>query len=76
LLRRYDALDFKRFDQSLKHCPADALCRNCMPVNDTADTCWAVKTPILYKVKSWGKVVTEHKSQQVPALDLSRVMMP
>ncbi len=47
-----------------------------MPVNDTADTCWAVKTPILYKVKSWGKVVTEHKSQQVPALDLSRVMMP
>lgn len=39
-----------------------------MPINDTADTCWPVKTPILYKVKGWGKVETEHKDQQVRCL--------
>jgi hypothetical protein len=35
-----------------------------MPLNDTADTCWAVKSPILYKVKSWGKIETAHQSEQ------------
>lgn len=62
---RYSATDHTKFDQSLKHCPLGAVCRNCMPLNDTADTCWAVKSPILYKVKSWGKIETAHKSEQV-----------
>ena len=65
LLCRYSATDHTKFDQSLKHCPLGAVCRNCMPINDTADTCWAVKSPILYKVKSWGKIETSHKSEQV-----------
>lgn len=64
LLCRYSATDHTKFDQSLKHCPLGAVCRNCMPINDTADTCWAVKSPILYKVKSWGKIETSHKSEQ------------
>ena len=54
--RRYTATDHKEFDQTLKHCPASAFCRNCMPINETADSCWAVKTPVLYKVKSYGKI--------------------
>ena len=70
-VRRYDALDYTRFDQSLKHCPPEARCRNCMPLNDTADTCWAVKTPVLYRVKSWGKIVTDDQSQQVHLLFLT-----
>lgn len=65
LLYRYSATDHTKFDQSLKHCPLGAVCCNCMPINDTADTCWAVKSPILYKVKSWGKIETAHKSEQV-----------
>lgn len=54
--RRYTATDHREFDQTLKHCPASAFCRNCMPINETADSCWAVKTPVLYKVKSYGKI--------------------
>ena len=54
--RSYTATDHKEFDQTLKHCPASAFCRNCMPINETADSCWAVKTPVLYKVKSYGKI--------------------
>ena len=61
-LRRYTATDHKAFDQSLKHCPAGAFCRNCMPINDTADHCWAVKTPILYKIKSYGKIESKNKA--------------
>ncbi|EIE22506.1 cysteine proteinase [Coccomyxa subellipsoidea C-169] len=64
----YSATDHTKFDQSLKHCPLGAVCRNCMPLNDTADTCWAVKSPILYKVKSWGKIETAHKSEQESAM--------
>ena len=63
--RRYTATDHKQFDQSLKHCPAGAFCRNCMPINDTADTCWAVKTPILYKIKSYGKIQAKDKGDIV-----------
>ena len=45
--------DWKR----LKACPLDAVCRNCMPLNDTdPGTCWAVKEPVLYKLASYGKV--------------------
>ena len=43
--------------EDLKHCPDEFVCRNCMPMNDTdPGTCWAVKNPLLYKLKSWGKV--------------------
>ncbi|KAK9814553.1 hypothetical protein WJX72_007790 [[Myrmecia] bisecta] len=51
----YNATDHMKYDQSLKHCPADAICRNCMPIKDV-DTCWAVKTPILYKLTSYGRL--------------------
>ncbi len=55
-------LTTRQFDQSLKHCPAGAFCRNCMPINNTADHCWAVKTPILYKIKSYGKIESKNKA--------------
>ena len=43
--------------KKLKSCPLDAVCRNCMPLNDTdPGTCWAVKAPVLYKLASYGKV--------------------
>jgi hypothetical protein len=43
--------------KDMKHCPDEYVCRNCMPMNDTdPGTCWAVKNPLLYKLKSWGKV--------------------
>jgi Papain family cysteine protease len=38
-----------------KECPAIGICQNCMPINGT-DTCWPVKTPILYQLKSYGKI--------------------
>jgi hypothetical protein len=38
-----------------KECPAIGKCQNCMPINGS-DTCWPVKTPILYKLKSYGKI--------------------
>ena len=69
--RRYTATDHKSFDQSLKHCPAGAFCRNCMPINDTADHCWAVKTPILYKVKSYGKIESKNKGDIVSHIAVS-----
>ena len=62
---RYTATDHKSFDQTLKHCPAGAFCRNCMPINDTADHCWPVKTPILYKIKSYGKIEAKNKADIV-----------
>ena len=67
-MRRYTATDHTQFDQSLKHCPAGAFCRNCMPINDTADTCWAVKTPIVYKIKSYGKIEAKNKADIVSLL--------
>lgn len=43
--------------KQLKRCPLEAVCRNCMPLNDTdPGTCWAVKEPVLYKLASYGKV--------------------
>jgi hypothetical protein len=56
---RYNATDHSRYDEALDHCPAGAFCRNCMPVHDV-ETCWAVKTPILYKVERYGKVSQTH----------------
>ena len=38
-----------------KTCPAEGICTNCMPVNDT-DTCWPIKTPIMYTLNSYGKL--------------------
>ena len=53
----YDATDHTKFGdkKKIKECPAEGLCRNCMPVNGS-DTCWAVKTPILYFLESFGRV--------------------
>eukprot|EP00884_Botryococcus_braunii_P007130 jgi/Botrbrau1/16418/Bobra.0142s0017.1 len=55
----YNATDHTKYPRDLEHCPAGAICRNCMPVNGT-DTCWAVETPILYKLKRYGKVEGHH----------------
>ena len=38
-----------------KECPPEAICQNCMPI-DGKDTCWPVKTPVIYKLESYGKV--------------------
>jgi C1A family cysteine protease len=52
----YTATDHSKYAAiGLKHCPAGGYCVNCMPVNDK-DTCWPVKTPILYYVTSYGRV--------------------
>lgn len=53
----YSATDSSKFGdaKAVKSCPDAALCRNCMPVNGS-DTCWAVKTPILYFLESFGRV--------------------
>lgn len=49
-----------------KTCDAQAVCANCMPVENPKDpndlsvtTCWAVKNPILYYVTEYGKVSGE-----------------
>lgn len=62
----YDATDHTKFGdkKKVKECPAAGLCRNCMPVNGS-DTCWAVKTPILYFLESFGRVGS--KSYEVVA---------
>ncbi|KAK9810583.1 hypothetical protein WJX73_002238 [Symbiochloris irregularis] len=52
----YQATDHSAFDSSLKECPANAICRNCMPNSNETLTCWSVKTPILYKLSSYGKL--------------------
>jgi hypothetical protein len=51
----YNATDHTKFGKDVKECPAIAKCMNCMPINGT-DTCWPVETPILYKLKSYGKL--------------------
>ena len=53
----YNATDHTKFGdpKTVKACPAGGVCRNCMPVNGF-DTCWAVKTPILYFLESFGRV--------------------
>lgn len=52
---RYIATDHSAYDSTLQQCPDNAVCRNCMPINDS-NTCWSVKTPILYKLSSYGRV--------------------
>ena len=62
---RYTATDHKLYDPSLESCPFGARCRNCMPLNDSdPGTCWAVKTPILYGLQSYGQVQSP-KGQEV-----------
>jgi len=53
----YNATDHTKFGdpKKLKECPAGGLCRNCMPVNGS-DTCWPVKTPVLYYLENFGRV--------------------
>ena len=55
---RYSATDHTKFNKTghEKHCPPEAICENCMPQKNGTETCWAVKTPILYKLNSWHKV--------------------
>lgn len=59
LCRRYSATDHAKFNKTgdVKHCPAEAICENCMPLppNGT-ETCWAVRTPILYQLTGWHKI--------------------
>jgi hypothetical protein len=48
----YNATDHTKY--ALTHpnateCPDYAYCMNCMPINHV-DTCWPVKTPLVYKV--------------------------
>lgn len=51
----YTATDSTKWGPDVPACPPSGFCTNCMPV-DGADTCWAVKTPIVYKTASYGKV--------------------
>ena len=54
---RYSATDHTQYNQSLAHCPQEAVCRNCMPLGpEEVETCWAIDTPILYTLSSFGKV--------------------
>lgn len=53
----YSAKDHKVYGKDAKSCPADAYCRNCMPI-DGEFQCWAVPTPVRYYVESYG-VITE-----------------
>ena len=74
LPRRYSATDHTKFNKTgdVKHCPAQAICENCMPLppNGT-ETCWAVRTPILYKLTGWHKVQNGSHGGQARALKLS-----
>jgi hypothetical protein len=51
----YSATDSTKYGKHASACPPAGFCTNCMPVNG-ADTCWPVKTPILYRVTSYGRV--------------------
>ena len=51
----YSATDSTKYGKHPSACPPAGFCTNCMPVNG-ADTCWPVKTPILYRVTSYGRV--------------------
>lgn len=61
----YNATDHTKFGdpKTLKSCPAGGLCRNCMPINGS-DTCWAVKTPILYFLESFGRVGNKSNGEE------------
>lgn len=50
----YNATDHTKFP-GYKHCPPEAQCLNCMPVNEV-DTCWPIKSPVKYYLTSWGQV--------------------
>jgi hypothetical protein len=52
-------------------CPAAGVCMNCMPINDV-DTCWPVKTPILYKLKSYGQVENADEAGMMSEVRLQR----
>lgn len=53
----YTATDHHVFPEGLKQCPDTAFCRNCNSVNESdPGTCWAVKPPITYKLKHWGRI--------------------
>ena len=65
---RYSATDHTKFNKTghEKHCPPEAICENCMPVRNgtkEVETCWAVKTPILYKLNSWHKLLNGSHGQ-------------
>ena len=64
----YNATDHTKFGDPkvVKACPAAGLCTNCMPVNGS-DTCWAVKTPILYFLESFGRVGSKSYEVSVDA---------
>lgn len=53
----YTATDHHQFPEGLKQCPDTALCRNCNSNNESdPGTCWAVKEPVIYKLKHWGRI--------------------
>lgn len=51
----YNATDSTKWGADITACPLGGFCTNCMPIHDV-DTCWAVRTPILYRTASYGKV--------------------
>lgn len=52
----YSATDHSKYAAiGLTHCAAGGFCVNCMPAKG-GDTCWPVKTPILYRVTAFGRV--------------------
>lgn len=53
----YTASDHHVFPEGLKQCPDTAFCRNCNSNNESdPGTCWAVKPPVTYKLKHWGRI--------------------
>lgn len=50
----YNATDHTKY-KGAKECPQMAKCMNCMPIKGK-DTCWEVNTPVLYTLKSYGKL--------------------
>ena len=62
--------------QGYKECPAKAQCINCMPVGDDFDKtrCWAVKEPIIYKVRQPGITHTNGDAFRIALQDCSHVL--
>lgn len=53
----YTATDHYKYPKGLEQCPDTAVCSNCNAVNETdPGTCWAVKDPVKYYLKSWGRI--------------------
>lgn len=64
----YDATDGLHYGDA--GCPADAFCRNCLPINTPApgvsqEVCWPVTDPLTYKVRP-------ARAQLAPALPSKR----